>query len=324
MVHNVVAGTFGKVGVAVPLVLLGLAVRLMRHPERVEANGRIVIGIGAITLAVCGLVQIGAGLPGTDDMAALRVAGGIVGFLVGTPLASLLTPGVAVALLILLAFFGVLVVTATPVHQIVPRLRGVYDRLTGNTRDAGRGDRRRRAARHQRGHTAVAEIEAPPAKRKLLGRRRKRADQIDEPDDTRLDAYDGDEAFERAAIVAAAEAEAEAQAAARRRTRTPCRPPSCRAKAPLRAPEPTPVPRGEQPMLGGDVALHAPGRGRPGQGRAAQGAVGRQRPRRRVAHLRARGVRDRRAGHGLHARPDGHAVRGRARAGRSRSSGSRR
>ena len=73
--HNVVAGTFGKVGVAVPLVLLGLAIRLMRHPERVEANGRIVIGLGAITLAVCGLVQIGAGLPGTDDLAALRVRG---------------------------------------------------------------------------------------------------------------------------------------------------------------------------------------------------------------------------------------------------------
>ena len=140
VVHNVVAGTFGKVGVAVPLVLLGLAVRLMRHPERVEANGRIVIGLGAITLAVCGLVHIGAGLPGTDDMAALRVAGGIVGFLVGTPLATLLTPGVAVALLILLAFFGVLVVTATPVHQIVPRLRGVYDRLTGNTRTPAEAD----------------------------------------------------------------------------------------------------------------------------------------------------------------------------------------
>ncbi len=33
MIHNVVAGTFGVVGVGVPVVLLGLAVRLMRHPE---------------------------------------------------------------------------------------------------------------------------------------------------------------------------------------------------------------------------------------------------------------------------------------------------
>ncbi|KQT01458.1 cell division protein FtsK [Cellulomonas sp. Leaf395] len=261
VVHNVVAGTFGKVGVAVPLVLLGLAVRLMRHPERVEANGRIAIGIGAITLAVCGLLQIGAGLPGTDDMAALREAGGVVGFLVGTPLASLLTPGVAVALLILLAFFGILVVTATPVNQIVPRLRGVYDKLTGNARTPVEPVDDDVPLVINAGHTAVAQIEAPPAKRGLLGRRRKRAEGVDEPDDTRLDAYDGDEAFERAAIVAAAEAEAEARAERDSVSHTsPDTEPTTvvSTKPPLRAPEPTPVPRGEQPMLGGDVLYTLP------------------------------------------------------------------
>ncbi len=262
VVHNVVAGTFGKVGVVVPVVLLGLAVRLMRHPERVEANGRIVIGLGAITLAVCGLVQIGAGLPGTDDFPALRAAGGIVGFLVGTPLASLLTSGVAAALLVLLAFFGVLVVTATPVHQVIPRLRGVYDRLTGNHRESAEDAESAEEADDDAPlvinalHTAVPEIEAPPAKRRLLGRRRPRADETEEPDDTRLEGYDGDEAFARAAIVAAAEAEAEAQAA--RDAAPDTVPTTVVAKAPLAAPETTPVPRGEQPMLGGDVLYTLP------------------------------------------------------------------
>ncbi len=256
VVHNVVAGTFGKVGVAVPLVLLGLALRLMRHPERVEANGRIVIGLGANTLAVCGLVQIGAGLPGTDDFAALRAAGGIVGFLVGTPVASLLTAGVAVALLVLLAFFGILVVTATPVHQIVPRLRGVYDRLTGNHRTAPEDAEDDAPLVITALHTAVPEIEAAP-KRGLLGRRRKRAEEVDAPEDTRLDGYDGDEAFARAAIVAAAEAEADAQAA---RDAAPDTVPTTvvATKRPLTAPETTPVPRGEQPMLGGDVLYSLP------------------------------------------------------------------
>jgi S-DNA-T family DNA segregation ATPase FtsK/SpoIIIE len=260
VVHNVVAGTFGKVGVVVPLVLLGLAVRLMRHPERVEANGRIVIGLGAITLAVCGLVQIGAGLPGTDDFAALRAAGGIVGFLVGTPLASLLTAGVAVALLILLAFFGVLVVTATPVHQVIPRLRGVYDKLTGNHREPAEATDVDDDAPLVINalHTALPEIEAPPAKRGLLGRRRKRADEVDEPEDTRLDGYDGDEAFARAAIVAAAEAEAEAEAQLARDAAPDTVPTTVVAKTPLVAPETTPVPRGEQPMLGGDVLYTLP------------------------------------------------------------------
>jgi len=258
-VHNVVAGTFGKVGVVVPLVLLGLAIRLMRHPERVEANGRIVIGLGAITLAVCGLVQIAAGLPGTDDFAALRNAGGMVGFLVGTPLASLLTPGVAVALLLLLAFFGVLVVTATPVHQVIPRLRGVYDRLTGNHRgtaeEAADTDDDAPLVINAL-HTALPEIEAAPPRKGLLARRRKRAEEVDEPEDTRLDGYDGDEAFARAAIIAAAEAEAEAQAA--RDAAPDTVPTTVVAKTPLVAPETTPVPRGEQPMLGGDVLYTLP------------------------------------------------------------------
>ncbi|MBO3084379.1 FtsK/SpoIIIE family DNA translocase [Cellulomonas fengjieae] len=257
VVHNVVAGTFGKVGVAVPLVLLGLAVRLMRHPERVEANGRIVIGLSAITLAACGLVQIGAGLPGTDDIAALRAAGGMVGFLVGTPLASLLTGGVAIALLVLLAFFGVLVVTATPVHQVVPRLKGLYDRLTGNHREPEEPVEDDAPLVIRAGHTALPEIEAPPAKRGLLGRRRKRAVDVDEPDDTRLEEYDGDEAFTRAAIVAAAEAEADAKAL--REAAAATEPTTVvTTKPPLVAPAPTPVPRGEQPMLSGDVLYTLP------------------------------------------------------------------
>lgn len=255
VVHSIVAGTFGKVGVAVPLVLLGLAIRLMRHPDRVEANGRIGIGLAAIALAVCGLLQVGAGLPSTDDFAALRSAGGVVGLMIGTPLASLLTPGVAVALLILLAFFGVLVVTKTPVHQVIPRLRGVYDRLTGNHRDEEPEDELDEPLVINAGHTAVDDAEAPVKKRGLLGRR-KRAEAVDDPDETRLDEYDGDEAFERAAVVAAAEAEAEA---ARRRDAAPVTEPIERvAKKPITAPETTPVPRGEQPMLEGDVLYTLP------------------------------------------------------------------
>ncbi len=261
VVHSIVAGTFGKVGVAVPLVLLGLAIRLMRHPDRTEANGRIGIGLAAIALAVCGLLQISAGLPGTDDFEALRSAGGILGLMVGTPLATLLTPGVAVALLVLLAFFGMLVVTKTPVHQVIPRLRGVYDRLTGNHRDEEPQDDEDddEPLVINAGHTALDEPEVAPKKLRrssLLGRR-KRAETVDEADETRLDEYDGDEAFARAAIVAAA-AEAEAEAARQREAAPDTEPITRVAKKPITAPETTPVPRGEQPMLEGDVLYTLP------------------------------------------------------------------
>ncbi|MBD8060584.1 DNA translocase FtsK 4TM domain-containing protein [Cellulomonas sp. JH27-2] len=258
-IHSVVAGTFGVVGVIVPVLLLAVAIRLMRHPERVQANGRMGIGLTAIIVAVCGIVQISNGLPGTDDFDALRRAGGIVGFAVGNPLAGLVTAPVAVILLLLLAFFGILVLTATPVHQVVPRLRNGYHRLTGGHErpddDAETEDDDEPLVINAL-HSAVDEDEpAQPRRRGLLLGRRKRADELDEPADDRLDGYDGDEAFVRAAVVAADDESVEPApdtvptavldaAHAERKT--------------IVAPTPTPVPRGEQPMLEGDVLYTLP------------------------------------------------------------------
>ncbi|HEX7186887.1 MAG TPA: DNA translocase FtsK 4TM domain-containing protein [Actinomycetes bacterium] len=130
VVHAVVAGTFGRVGLVVPLVLLGLGIRLLRHPEDAEAGGRIGIGLGALVLSVDGLVHISRGLPdpgmGAEDM---REAGGIVGFLVSSPMVAAVTQWVAVPLLVLLFCFGLLVVTATPVHAVPDRTRATLARL---------------------------------------------------------------------------------------------------------------------------------------------------------------------------------------------------
>src|SRR4051812_35677319 len=67
VVHAVVAGTFGRVGLVVPLLLLGLGVRLLRHPEDAESGGRIGIGLGALVLSTSGLVHIARGLPAPPD-----------------------------------------------------------------------------------------------------------------------------------------------------------------------------------------------------------------------------------------------------------------
>ena len=159
LVHNVVAGTFGRVGVVVPVVLLGLAIRLMRHPDLGHANSRIGIGLSAITLAVCALVHVSAGTPDpADGFGPVRDAGGVVGYLLGTPLETMLTVYVAVPLLVLLAFFGLLVVTATPVNQVVPRVRAGYDHLTGNSRPQVDADDEPLVI--NAGHSALPEIEA--------------------------------------------------------------------------------------------------------------------------------------------------------------------
>ncbi|WP_129336815.1 FtsK/SpoIIIE family DNA translocase [Cellulomonas endophytica] len=164
VIHAVVAGTFGVVGVAVPIGLLALAVRLMRHPEQGETTSRRSIGVGALVVAVCGLVHLERGLPApADGFAPVRAAGGVVGYLVATPLEHLVSAVPTVLLLLLLAFFGLLVVTATPVHLVVPRLRAAYHWLTGGRRGAAAD------ADAAGGTDAAGEDDAPTA---VLGRAR--------------------------------------------------------------------------------------------------------------------------------------------------------
>ena len=131
VVHAVVAGTFGRVGLVVPLLLLGLGVRLLRHPEDAESGGRISIGLGALVLSTSGLVHIARGLPAPpDDHGRLiRDAGGYIGFLVSSPLQAAVTQWVAVPLLVLLFAFGLLVVTATPLHAVPERAKATWARL---------------------------------------------------------------------------------------------------------------------------------------------------------------------------------------------------
>ncbi len=130
MAISVVSGLFGRLDVLVPFLLAGLAVRLMRHPELPEANGRIAVGLSALLLGVLGLVHIGCGAPVMSSGATrIRQAGGILGWAVSTPMMAAAGPPLAVPLLLLVAFFGLLVVTATPVNRIPERLRLLGEKL---------------------------------------------------------------------------------------------------------------------------------------------------------------------------------------------------
>lgn len=124
LVEMLVTGAFGRLDLVVPLLLAAIAVRFIRHPEKPEANGRIVIGLSALLIGVLGQVHLACGAPArSDGMQAIRDAGGLIGWGAATPLTYTMGEVLAVPLLVLLTIFGLLVVTATPVNAIPQRLR---------------------------------------------------------------------------------------------------------------------------------------------------------------------------------------------------------
>ncbi|WP_029433316.1 DNA translocase FtsK [Blastococcus sp. URHD0036] len=123
----------GALVMVLPVVLFFAALRLLRRGPSPEARGRLVIGWLCALFAVVGVASV----VGADaDMAATDPgSGGLLGWAIGTPVAAGVGRVVAVVLLVLLAVFGLLVITATPVHQVPERLRGWMDRVSGREYD---------------------------------------------------------------------------------------------------------------------------------------------------------------------------------------------
>ncbi len=196
VIHAVVAGTVGAAGVAVPVLLLWLGVRVMRHPERPESNSRVGIGVTLLVVAVCALLAVTAGNPRPQDgFAPVQAAGGIVGYLVGNPVVAGLTEWAAIPLFLLLGFFALLVITATPVRKIPDRLRAGYERLTGNhdaVPDDGDG---LELADGVSAHDGTGE--KPKRRRKTRAERAAEKRDLDLPDG----GFAGDEAFTKAAML---------------------------------------------------------------------------------------------------------------------------
>ena len=150
-VHAVVAGTFGRVGCALPIVFLLFGLHLWRTPREHPATNRMAIGTALLAFATCGVVHVSAGIPeppaGADDM---RAAGGIIGFLASSPLEAAVSVYGTIPLLLLLGIFGLLVLTATPVHEIPERLEHLRAALLGRPlpeRDAEATDESRSRSR---------------------------------------------------------------------------------------------------------------------------------------------------------------------------------
>ncbi len=133
-----VHGAAGSASWLTPLLAALISWRYLRHPERNSETGRVVIGWAALSVGVLGLVHIANGMPSpSDGEGAMRHAGGLVGYAVSVPLAKVLTAWVTAPILALVAGFGILVITGTPVHRIPERMEEAREFFGRRTRVLG-------------------------------------------------------------------------------------------------------------------------------------------------------------------------------------------
>ena len=130
IVTAIVTGAFGALDVVVPLFLLWATLRVLRHPDQGSTTGRLAIGSGILLASACGIWSLVKGAPSpSDGSEAMRAAGGWVGWLVTAPIVSAVGIWLAYLWLIVLLGFGLLVVTATPIHAVPERVGALRDGL---------------------------------------------------------------------------------------------------------------------------------------------------------------------------------------------------
>ena len=140
-IHTAATDAFGSLAWVIPVLAVLLAWRFLRHPDRNSETVRAAIGWTALLLGALGIIHIAKGTPHpSDGMRAMHLAGGYLGYAVAGPLATALTPWVAVPLLALLAAFGILVISGTPLHRLPERLAEVREMFGHGRPRAGHGD----------------------------------------------------------------------------------------------------------------------------------------------------------------------------------------
>ena len=185
LLHHIAAGPVGVLGVFVPPLLAALGIAMLRVHSLGAVHARVSVGCLGLLTALTGLIQVGSGNPVLkNNLGGLEAAGGLLGWLVGYPLAALFSSVGAFILFLLLTAFSGLVMSGKTVAEI----RDLLDQYR-----AADGD----------GASHGADGSGDSLARRLLGRvrggsERAGASGADSDQTALLDSYDGDEPFRSA------------------------------------------------------------------------------------------------------------------------------
>ncbi|HET8640896.1 MAG TPA: DNA translocase FtsK, partial [Pseudonocardiaceae bacterium] len=116
----------GTAAAALPVALAAVAVVLLRTEANPDARIRMILGSVLLGVGVLGTWHLASGAP--QDPAGRDGAAGVLGFLAADPLVDGLTVWVAWPVLVLVAGYGVLVLTGTPARDVPKRVRELFGR----------------------------------------------------------------------------------------------------------------------------------------------------------------------------------------------------
>jgi S-DNA-T family DNA segregation ATPase FtsK/SpoIIIE len=134
-IYAAVFGLVGRLGIIAPIIFIYFAFRLFKAPDDSKATGRIIVGTFVLLISITGLLHILNGSSGTGQTA-IRNGGGWIGYGISTPLVALVTTILAIPILLILLFFGILVITATPVSKVFGRIATLFHWSSGKVSDA--------------------------------------------------------------------------------------------------------------------------------------------------------------------------------------------
>jgi S-DNA-T family DNA segregation ATPase FtsK/SpoIIIE len=121
-----------------PVVLVGLALWLYRHPASVYDNGRVFTGLAMALFTASGICHLHSGQPQpAEGMPALARCGGIFGWMVGGSLGFLITVIGATVVLALIFVLSLFVLTKTPPRQLPTRIVQGWNWLVGAEKPEG-------------------------------------------------------------------------------------------------------------------------------------------------------------------------------------------
>ena len=125
---------FGKLALALPVVMVVFALYLMRHPSTTKDNGRIGIGLFLLLVSISGFFHLLGSQPVPSDGEKLAYNGGLFGWLISWPFLNTITVWGAVPVMALIAIGSMLIMSKTSPTRIPERLRELKQYLFGEAR----------------------------------------------------------------------------------------------------------------------------------------------------------------------------------------------